>query len=133
MQEPDQVVKHVYSDKWTKRWRESLDKWLKIKEMHQKNYQPQLISRKMRAGCGYCEEFGVKINFNTQCIKCNLFQKKICRNFDEDESSDFIFWKLLAELRKDYWARNKEIIGSCIDKIITAIEEDDPSKVSDSA
>lgn len=129
----EQEEKHIYSDKWSKRWKKSLDKWLRIKEMHQKNYLPQLISRKIGEGCGYCEEFNTKINSNMQCMKCSLFQKKICRNFNEDESSDFTFWKLFYELRKHPCTRNKEIIGSCIDKIVVAIKEDTPSKMTVSA
>ncbi|AKM84318.1 TPA: hypothetical protein DCZ46_03140 [Candidatus Campbellbacteria bacterium] len=129
----EQEEKHVYSDKWPKRWKESLDKWQKVKELHQNNISNIKIKIKIGGSCGYCKEFGAISLSSIPCLKCSLFQKKICicLRGDAITSGRFAYWELFNELtKKDH---SKEIISSCIDKIITAIEEDDPSKVTASA
>lgn len=87
----------------------------------------------MQGSCGYCEEFEASAFTDIPCEECSLFQKKICRSRKGNPvtSDHLAYWKLFNELYKD--TPNKEIIGSCIDKIIVAIEEDDPSKTTVSA
>jgi hypothetical protein len=121
------LPQHVYSKEWPERWNNSLKKWLEIKQVILYNVSQFGTLLLLKGECGYCIEFGVKNILNFRCGGCPLFQKGICNNFVVGRTK-FIFWKLYYECCKHN--PDREVMILYVNKIITAIKEDDPSKIN---
>ena len=128
----ENLPQHVYSKKWPERWNNSLKKWLEIRELISNadilSMYGNAIRIRLKGECGYCIEFDVENVPNCKCEKCPLFQKGICNNFVLNRRTMFIFWELYYECYK--LNPDREVMILCVDKIITAIKEDDPSKIN---
>ncbi|AKM84324.1 TPA: hypothetical protein DCZ46_03170 [Candidatus Campbellbacteria bacterium] len=121
------LPQHVYSKEWPERWNNSLKKWLEIKQTMMDDFLQVGTTPRLKGECGYCIEFDVKNISNFRCEECPLFQKGICNNFVVGKTK-FIFWELYYESCK--YNPDREVMILYVNKIITAIKEDDPSKIN---
>ncbi|MFC1756552.1 hypothetical protein ACFLZC_00100 [Patescibacteria group bacterium] len=112
-------------------WESVWQKWQKIrtKTFNKESFNNRDGFSDLRVAdpCGYCAEFKTRdYSFDNKCcVECPMFKQNVCSNFDTP-GNNALFWQYVVEMQKHKPDLEKAL--EIVDKIISAIEADEPSK-----